>query len=75
MPTYKIGYARVSTLQQDETLQLDALQKAAVDRLFVDRPQAPSPTGLASRVRWSAPNRATASSSGGSTDLAEASDT
>lgn len=37
MSQYKIGYARVSTHQQDEALQLDALQKAAVDRVFVDR--------------------------------------
>ncbi len=37
MSNYKIGYARVSTLQQDEALQLDALQKAAVDRVFTDR--------------------------------------
>lgn len=37
MPTYKIGYARVSTIGQDEALQLDALQMAGVDRLFVDR--------------------------------------
>jgi len=37
MSNYKIGYARVSTLQQDEALQLDALQKAAVDRIFTDR--------------------------------------
>jgi len=37
MSVYKIGYARVSTLQQDEALQLDALQKVAVDRVFTDR--------------------------------------
>ncbi len=37
MSTYKIGYARVSTLQQDEALQLDALRAAGVDRIFVDR--------------------------------------
>ncbi|MDP9436453.1 MAG: recombinase family protein [Actinomycetota bacterium] len=34
---YKIGYARVSTIGQDEALQLDALQRAQVDRMFVDR--------------------------------------
>lgn len=34
---YKIGYVRVSTIQQDESLQLDALQRAQVDRVFVDR--------------------------------------
>jgi len=36
MSRYKIGYARVSTNAQDEALQLDALQQAAVDRVFVD---------------------------------------
>ncbi len=34
---FKIGYARVSTHEQDESLQLDALQKAGADRIFVDR--------------------------------------
>ena len=33
---FKIGYAQVSTNTQDEALQLDALQRAAVDRVFVD---------------------------------------
>ena len=37
MSTYKIGYARVSTHQQEEALQLDALQRAQVDRVFLDR--------------------------------------
>lgn len=37
MSNYKIGYARVSTAQQDEALQLDALERAAVDRVFIDR--------------------------------------
>ena len=36
MSHYKIGYARVSTNTQDEALQLDALQRARVDRIFVD---------------------------------------
>ncbi len=34
---FKIGYARVSTNTQDEALQLDALQRACVDRVFTDR--------------------------------------
>ncbi len=34
---YRLGYARVSTLQQDEALQRDALQAAGCDRIFVDK--------------------------------------
>lgn len=34
---YKIGYARVSTLQQDEALQQDALLAAGCQRIFVDK--------------------------------------
>ena len=37
MSTYKIGYARVSTLQQDEALQHDALLAAGCQRIFVDK--------------------------------------
>jgi DNA invertase Pin-like site-specific DNA recombinase len=32
-----IGYVRVSTLDQDETLQRDALTAAGCQRLFVDK--------------------------------------
>lgn len=31
-----LGYARVSTIQQDEALQRDALEAAGVDRIYVD---------------------------------------
>ncbi len=37
MSLFKLGYARVSTLQQDEALQRDALQAAGCDRIFVDK--------------------------------------
>ena len=32
-----LGYARVSTLEQDEALQVDALQRAGCGRIFTDR--------------------------------------
>ena len=31
------GYARISTTEQDESLQLDALDAAGCDRLMIDR--------------------------------------
>ncbi len=34
---YRLGYARVSTLEQDEALQRDALTAAGCDRIFVDK--------------------------------------
>jgi DNA invertase Pin-like site-specific DNA recombinase len=34
---FKIGYARVSTGLQDESLQVDALQRTGADRILVDR--------------------------------------
>ncbi len=34
---YKLGYARVSTLHQDEALQRDALRAAGCQRVFVDK--------------------------------------
>lgn len=35
--TYKIGYARVSTMEQDEAFQRDALNAAGCQRIFVDK--------------------------------------
>ncbi len=37
MSQIKLGYARVSTLQQDEALQRDALRQVGCDRVFVDK--------------------------------------
>lgn len=37
MSNYRLGYARVSTLQQDEALQQDALLAAGCQRVFVDK--------------------------------------
>jgi len=36
-PKYKFGYARVSTLEQDEALQHDALTAAGCERIFADK--------------------------------------
>jgi DNA invertase Pin-like site-specific DNA recombinase len=36
-PGYRIGYARVSTLEQDEALQHDALTRAGCERIFTDK--------------------------------------
>lgn len=37
MSTQKVGYARVSTKEQDLSLQLDALQKFDCDKVFTDK--------------------------------------
>lgn len=37
MTSQKVGYARVSTKEQDLSLQLDALQKFDCDKLFTDK--------------------------------------
>ncbi len=72
MSNYKIGYARVSTIGQDEALQLDALQRAQVNRMCVDRASGTltDRPGLVSALEW--PDPATAWSCGGWTGSAAA---
>jgi hypothetical protein len=36
MTSYRLGYARVSTGEQDPAAQVDALSAAGVDQLYVD---------------------------------------
>ena len=40
-----LGYARVSTDEQETHLQIDALKAAGAERLYVRRRPAPRPTG------------------------------
>jgi hypothetical protein len=41
-----IGYARVSTAEQDTALQTDALRKAGCDKIFEDTVSTPKPVDL-----------------------------
>ena len=45
----KVGYARVSTFEQDLDLQLDALNKEGCDRVFCDKGESGA---KASRPEW-----------------------
>ena len=67
------GYARISTTEQDESLQLDALHAAGCDRLMIDRA---SGAAAPSVRRWrrcsTGSGPATPSWSGGSTASAAA---
>ena len=45
----KVGYARVSTFEQDLDLQLDALEKEGCDRIFFDEGESGA---KASRPEW-----------------------
>lgn len=45
----KVGYARVSTFEQDLNLQLDALEKEGCDRIFCDQGKS---VAKASRPEW-----------------------
>ena len=64
--TYRLGYARVSTLQQDEALQLDALKGGGVDRVFIDKASGKLASRPALDDLLTQADRATPSWSGGS---------
>ncbi len=59
------GYARVSTTQQDEALQRDALEAAGVDRVYVDHASGATESRPALDEMLGQLRPATPSSSGG----------
>lgn len=67
----RIGYARVSTADQDPQLQLDALSAANCLKTYKDVATGTKATGPSGSVAWRTWAPATPSSSGRSTDSAE----
>jgi hypothetical protein len=59
-----LGHARVSTTDQQPHLQVDALERAGCDRVFVETASAPRPTGPSSHRSWTSFAPATPWSSG-----------
>ena len=70
-----LGYARVSTTDQQSQLQVDALQHAGCYRVFVETASAPAPTAPPSPRSWTSCALVTPWSSGNSTGSAAPSDT
>ena len=61
-PGYKIGYARVSTLDQNLALQQDALKEAGCEKIFIEQmSRARSPIALPYAKRSTTPAAVTRS--------------
>jgi len=61
---YAVGYARVSTSDQDAALQHDALTEAGCARIYTDAASGRSLSALSSPRLWTTSTRGTRSSSG-----------
>lgn len=51
--SYRFAYARVSTLEQDEALQRDALTAAGCDRILVNNAGVATPSSSGGWTAWS----------------------
>ena len=64
-----VGYARVSTREQNQALQLDALQAAGCERVYTEKASGANARDPSSRQRSTMPVRATRWWCGSSTGL------